>query len=157
MLGIGVLTGTGDGYLSVTGPPPIRFQPVSKTALAELVTPLIAAEGAKSNGVPGATASTNESPTPVINAIVDASEPVVVQAGGDTNLITYGSGLLTPSAGVDASGLVPELLLPYFQRGGEETNAVKVLVPVPFVPPAPMVRPSSKAVYIVPPAAPPTK
>ena len=94
-------------------------------------------------------AQPNADEPPMASATTPTFEPIIVQAGGDTNFITSILGQLGSMP--EQEWLTPQMLVPYYRELGSTNGIGKVVVlPTTFVPPAPVLRPSSKAVYTVP-------
>ena len=135
------------GYLTVIGPSPIRLQAPPAPAPPPVVPPPLPPP--ETNASETEAHPDNDQP-PMATAAPILFEPIIVQAGGDTNFVSSILGQL--GSPPDQEWLTPQMLVPYYRELGSGTNGTGkvVIVPPTFVPPAPMSRPSSKALYTVP-------
>jgi len=136
----------GAAYLTVVGPPPMRFEKATDGSKQISWTPpaLISPVAIETN-LPSVT------PTiPVNNAV--SPHPVIQPA--NTRVALPGENLATNSvvqtgAANEMLPVTPEMLVDYFKPNNNATNTanVRVLVPVNFTPPASVSMPSSQAIY----------
>ena len=152
LLVVALCASAGPGYLPVIGPPALRFAPPLPPPPAVLIPlpPLAVVEPRPApsavDPVPLATDFTNAAANPVLIdpfAVPLVAEPFPTLAPNVTSI-------LPPET------LVPQMFMKYFV-GGAGTNAtgVSIFSPVNFVPPLPIVPPSSSATFqTVPPAKP---
>jgi hypothetical protein len=92
----------------------------------------------------------SEPPAPLaVDPVIE--EPVVIQAGGNIFDAAVPNAMTIPQKHL----LTPQMLIPYFRDLDRSTtnSTGSIVAPVTFVPPAPVVLPSSKAVYTVTPPA----
>ncbi len=139
------------GYLTVIGPAPIRVQEPPVSAPAALVLPPLPSAQPPKADSPEIESQRlpNYDEPPMALATPAVFEPIIVQAGGDTNFVSSILGAL--GAAPEQDWLTPQMLVPYYREISSTNGIGKVVVlPPTFVPPAPVSRPSSKAVYTVP-------
>ena len=142
----------GPPYLPAVGPPALRFQSPTPPPPAFLVAlpPLAVMEppATPPPAEPPPPESTNALVEPILIdpfAVPQITQPVVVQA---TNVIL--------AVQPEPEALVPQMFMRYF-IGGAGTNGVgaSIFSPVGFVPPLPVLPPSSSATFqTVPPGKP---
>ena len=152
LLAVALCASAGQGYLPVLGPPALRFEPPPLPPPAVLIPlpPLSVTEPRPTppavDPLPPATDSANAAVDPVfIDAF--AVPPVAGPVRAPALIVT---------SAVQPETLVPQMFMKYFV-GGAGTNAtgVSIFSPVNFVPPLPIVPPSSSATFqTVPPAKP---
>jgi hypothetical protein len=157
-LAVALSAAAGPGYLPTVGPAPVRFETPAPPVVAPVaLPPLVFIE-------PRPATDTNETvapavPTgPVVATTEAASAPVepsilisplgpLEPAGGATN---------SPAAPADTEVVAPQMLLKYFTRpAGTNSAGVSIFAPVGFVPPQPLVPPSSSATFQTTPSAKP--
>lgn len=142
---VALCASAGPGYLPVVGPPALRFAPLPPPSPDVLVPlpPLAAVEPRPDSSavepLPPA-ATTNAVADPVLSdpfAVPPIAEPLPTAAADVPN-----------GAPVESQPLVPQMFMKYF-IGGTGTNAsgVSIYPPVGFVPPLPIVPPSSSATF----------
>jgi len=152
LLVVALCASAGQGYLPVIGPPALRFAPPSTPPPAVLIPlpPLAGVDPRPTpsavDPVPLATDSTNAAANQVLIdpfAVPQAAEPVLLPAPNLTSI-------------VPPETLVPQMFMKYFVGGaGTNGTGVSIFSPVNFVPPLPIVPPSSSATFqTVPPAKP---
>jgi hypothetical protein len=145
------------GYLPVVGPPPLRFQLPPVTVANQVILPPLAVVEPPPNepeaNAPGPILpsipvdSTNPaSPTTLLDPLAltpGAPAPVA----GTTNVVT-----VNPS---QPEAINPQVFMKYFAGQGTNAAGVITLPPIGFVPPVPIVPPSSSATFqTVPPGKP---
>jgi hypothetical protein len=153
LLVVALCASAGPGYLPVVGPPPLRFAPLSPPSPAVLTSlpPLAVVEPRPDPSavepLPPATA-TNAAVGPVPTDPF-AAPPVAVPLPTPATNVPYG-------VPVESQPLVPQMFMKYFIGGtGTNANGVSIYPPVGFVPPLPIVPPSSSATFqTVPPGKP---
>lgn len=152
LLVVALCASAGQGYLPVIGPPALRFAPPPPPLPAVLIPlpPLAVVEPRPApsavDPAPLATNFTNAAADPVLIdpfAVPPVAEPVPALAPNATSL-------------VPPETLVPQMFMKYFVGGaGTNGTGVSIFSPVNFVPPLPIVPPSSSATFqTVPPAKP---
>jgi hypothetical protein len=148
----------GGDYLPVVGPPPLRFEalpspstvrfdlPPLESAPATVATNKVAVVVAKTNPPPAPLEVVAPPPTPA-PAVPPAESPA------ETAAISPPKASIAPFATPDAPLYYPQMFLQYFTHGaGTNTPGASVVVPMSFLPPVPLVPPSSSATYEVTPA-----
>lgn len=151
---VALCASAGPGYLPVVGPPALRFAsppPPSPAVLAPL-PPLAVVE-------PRPYAPTGEPPPLTADPTSAAAEPVLIDPFA---VPPVAEPLPTPATNVtyavpvESEPLVPQMFMKYFIGGtGTNANGVSIFSPVGFVPPLPIVPPSSSATFqTVPPGKP---
>ena len=152
LLVVALCASAGQGYLPVIGPPALRFAPPPPPLPAVLIPlpPLAVVEPRPApsavDPAPLATNFTNAAADPVLIdpfAVPPVAEPVPALAPNATSL-------------VPPETLVPQMFMKYFVGGaGTNGTGVSIFSPVNFVPPLPIVPPSSSATFqTVPPGKP---
>jgi len=154
LLAVALCASAAPGYLPVVGPPALRFAPPSPPPPAVLVPlpPLAVVEPRPVlpavEPLPSAADSTSSAAQPVLIdpfGLPPVAEPLPTLS---TN-VTY----VVP---VESEPVVPQMFMKYFTGGaGTNANGVSIFSPVGFVPPLPIVPPSSSATFqTVPPGKP---
>ena len=138
----------GSGYLPVVGPPALRFQLPPVLVTNQIILPPLAVieprppEDNAPTPNPSSLAgdAMNQAPnSPLLDPL--AIPPVIGPlAAGTTNVI-----IVTPS---DPDGISPQMFMRYF-TGRQGTNAagIAIVPPLGFIPPVPIVPPSSSATF----------
>jgi hypothetical protein len=137
----------GAAYLSLVGPPPMRFEKAAVGAKTIFWTP--PALASKTVAVETYSSSITSS-IPANNVVRTPPEikPISVPIPLPPENLSTNSTDQTKSAN-DLLVVTPEMLVDYFKPNNNATNAndVRVLVPVNFTPPASASIPSSQAIY----------
>jgi len=146
---VALCASAGPGYLPIVGPPALRFAPPPPPPPA-VVTPLPPLAIVE----PRPTSPDVEPPAPVVDSANALVDPVLVDPFAPVAEPLAAPVTNAPSATAPQT-LVPQMFMKYFM-GGTGTNAtgVSIFSPVGFVPPLPIVPPSSSATFQT---APPTK
>jgi hypothetical protein len=154
LLVVALCASAGPGYLPVVGPPALRFAPLPPPPSPAVLIPLppLAVveprpDPSAVEPLPPATAS-NTTADPVSTdpfAAPPIAEPLPTAATNVPNGVP-----------VESQPLVPQMFMKYFIGGtGTNANGVSIYPPVGFVPPLPLVPPSSSATFqTVPPGKP---
>jgi hypothetical protein len=151
--------GAGQGYLSLVGPPAPRFEPPPPVAPAPEVSwpPLVVVQ-------PRLVAPADELPTSVIPtpsvpqspASTDTRDSIFTDPftpPGDGGASPTEATNVTAAAPAETQTLVPQMFLKYFTaRSGTNLSGVSIYAPVGFIPPQPVVAPSSSAAFQTTPA-----
>ena len=154
LLAVALCASAGPGYLPVVGPPTLRFAPPSPPPPAVLIPlpPLAVVD-------PRPTPPAADPLAPVVDSSIAAADPVLIDPFAvppAAEPIPSPATYVTPAVPVGTDNLVPQMFMKYFV-GGAGTNGagVSIFSPVNFVPPLPIVPPSSSATFqTVPPAKP---
>lgn len=154
LLAVALCAAAGQGYLPVVGPPALRFAPPPPPPPAVLLPlpPLAVVEPRPASSdvepLPPAPDSTNAAADPVL---IDpfVAPPITEPFPAPATNVNY-------TVPVESQPLVPQMFMKYF-IGGAGTNAtgVSLFAPVDFVPPLPIVPPSSSATFQTVPAGKP--
>lgn len=159
LLVVALCASAGQGYLPVVGPPALRFSPPPPPPPAVLIPlPPLAGEGAGENSPfpPGSLSPLLPFP-PAADSTNAATDLVLIDPFTLPPITEPTPALATNvTSAVQAETLVPQMFMKYF-IGGASTNGtgVSIFPPVGFVPPLPIVPPSSSATFqTVPPAKP---
>ena len=154
LLVVALRASAGPGYLSVVGPSALRFAspPAPPPAVLVPLPPLAAVE-------PHPTSPAAESLPPVADPTSAAVEPVLIDPFAVPPVpeaLPTPATNITYAAPVESEPLVPQMFMKYFIGGaGTNANGVSIFSPVGFVPPLPIVPPSSSATFqTVPPGKP---
>jgi hypothetical protein len=143
----------GPGYLPVVGPPALRFAPLPPPSPAVLIPlpPLAVMEPH-----PDPSAGETFPPATVTNAAVGPVPTEPFSAPPIAELLPTQATNVPYGVPVESQPLVPQMFMKYFIGGtGTNVNGVSIYPPVGFVPPLPIVPPSSSATFqTVPPAKP---
>lgn len=166
LLVVALCTSAGQGYLPVVGPPALRFAPPPPPPPAVLIPlPPLSGEAGEPGGkgageipfFPPGSLSPQLPFSPAADSTNAAVDPVFIDpfvVPPATVPVPGPPANTTPA--VQPETLVPQMFMKYF-IGGAGTNGtgVSIFSPVDFVPPLPIVPPSSSATFqTVPPAKP---
>jgi hypothetical protein len=164
-LWLGVQATASAAYLLLLGPGELRFQaaappptPPATVATTVLPSPPPPPEPAPppaplptdgTNAVaPPAPAATNTAPAASVTVV--ASSPLTAD---DLAALGLTNRNFSVGGAVDPARITPQMLMYYFQQAFSGTNAPPSAVALPlfFMPPVPLARPSSRATYVVTP------
>ena len=155
LLSVAIAASAGDGYLPYVGPAPLRFlMPASTLAKVTYVLPPL-----ELPPVPSITPETQSLPSPLeTNAVTSVQPPELTEPAVTASVTMPGTLFPEPAQNSqpEIGTLTPQMFMHYFTgQHGTNSSGLSIYAPVSFIPPSPVMRPSSSAAFeTVPPAKP---
>jgi hypothetical protein len=146
----------GPGYLSVVGPPPLRFAAPPAAPSDKLIPlpPLTVIEPRPAATNESSTHATSPATTNTGGAVEHpVLDPFAVPTTEPAPVDSSGAPLAAPA---QADSIVPQMFMKYFSgRAGTNGPGVSIYSPVGFIPPQPVAPPASSSSFqTTPPAKP---